>query len=59
MPAGRPARERLLRAKDTWSKPQRDAAFRQAYFEHGYKLAEIARAAGVHYTTVSKMINQC
>ncbi len=55
--AGRPALDRLLRAKDTWSKPQRDAVFRLAYFEHGYKLAEIARVAGVHYTTVSKVIN--
>ncbi len=56
--AGRPPLERLFRATDTWSRPQRNAASRQAYFEHGYKLAEIARAAGVHYTTVSKVINQ-
>ena len=54
----RPPLEALFRAKDAWSKPERDAAFRNAYFEHGYKLAEIARVAGVHYTTVSKVINQ-
>ena len=56
--ADRPPLQTLFCAKDVWSKPERDAAFRQAYLEHGYKLAEIARAAGVHYTTVSKIINQ-
>jgi len=54
----RPSLGVMFRAKDAWSRPERNAVFRQAYFEHGYKLAEIADVAGVHFTTVSKIINQ-
>ena len=37
-------------------KPDRDAAIRLAYFEYRYALAAIARAAGIHYSTVGKII---
>ena len=34
----------------------RDEAIRKAYLEYGYSMAAIARHAGVHYSTVSKVI---
>lgn len=37
-------------------KPARDKAIRRAHIRYGYTLAAIARAAGIHYSTVSKII---
>ena len=37
-------------------KATRDEAIRQAHQAHGYSMADIARHAGVHYSTVSKVI---
>ncbi|MGE3296063.1 MAG: transposase [Porticoccaceae bacterium] len=37
-------------------KARRDAAIRQAYLDYGYSMAMISRYAGVHYSTVSKVI---
>jgi REP element-mobilizing transposase RayT len=37
-------------------KQSRDASIRTAYCDYGYGMAEIARHAGVHYSTVSKVI---
>ena len=34
----------------------RDEAIRKAYLNYGYSMAAIARHAGVHYSTVSKVI---
>jgi len=34
----------------------RDEAIRKAYLDYGYSMAAIARHAGVHYSTVSKII---
>lgn len=34
----------------------RDEAIRKAYLDYGYSMAAIARHAGVHYSTVSKVI---
>jgi REP-associated tyrosine transposase len=31
---------------------------RHAHGKHGYTLKEIAQALGVHYTTISKVINR-
>lgn len=56
--ADRPSQVKLFSGQEAWSKPRRDAVLRQAYFDYRYKLAELARVAGVHYTTVSKVINQ-
>jgi hypothetical protein len=38
------------------SKVQRDEAIRRAYLECGYSMADIARKAEIHYSTVSKII---
>ena len=37
-------------------KASRDEAIRKAHHAHGYSMADIARHAGVHYSTVSKVI---
>ncbi|MBS4097912.1 MAG: transposase [Sulfuricella sp.] len=37
-------------------KPLRDEAIRRAFMECGYSMADIARASGMHYSTVSRVI---
>jgi REP element-mobilizing transposase RayT len=54
--AGRPSLEVLFEERAGWGRDQRDQAFARAHLEYGYTLAEIARVAGVHYTTVSKAV---
>ena len=39
-------------------KETRDRLIREAHFTHGYRLTEIARHMGLHYTTISKIVNQ-
>ncbi len=38
--------------------PARGAWMTRAYREHGYTMREIAAAAGLHYSSVSKLIKQ-
>jgi len=40
------------------NKQRRNALIREAHLRHGYRLAEIAEALDLHYTTVSKVINE-
>ena len=37
---------------------ERDQAIRRAHLEYGYSLTAIGQHLGVHYTTVSKIINR-
>ena len=41
-----------------YSKARRDSAIRVAHLKHGYPLSEIGSHLGLHYTTVSKVVNQ-
>ncbi len=52
----RPTLEVLFAAEVEASKALRDEAIRKACAEYGYSMAEIARAAGVHYSTVSRVM---
>lgn len=52
----RPGLERLFSARVRQDKAVRDVAMRKACQEYGYTMAAVARAAGVHYSTVSKII---
>ena len=52
----RPALIRLFTKQAQDDKVLRDQAIRKAHGEHGYSMAEIARHAGIHYSTVSKII---
>ncbi len=54
--AHRPGLKSLFSARVRQDKPVRDAAMRRAYLEYGYTMAAVAREAGIHYSTVSKVI---
>jgi hypothetical protein len=54
--ANRPGLARLFRAAVCREKAARDAAIREACLQHGYTAAAVARAANVHYSTVSKVL---
>ena len=47
---------RIKRARVQDDKLLRDAAIREAYLEHRHSMALVARHAGVHFSTVSKII---
>ena len=54
--AHRPGLKSLFSARLQQDKPARDAAMRRACLEYGYTMAAVAREAGLHYSTVSKVI---
>ena len=54
---GRPAVADLFPAGTKITKQERNRMIRHAYGVHGYTLKELAQALGVHYTTISKVIN--
>ena len=56
--AGHPDLASLFPSGEKLSKTQRNRLICVAHIEHGYKLIEIAGTLGIHYTTVSKVINQ-
>jgi len=53
----RPPLKRILAVSPS-TKTKRDDAIRTAHLKHGYTLTEISRYLDLHYTTVSKVINQ-
>jgi len=55
---GRPLLEELLPADSKRPKDERNRLIRQAHGKYGYTLKEISQRLGVHYTTVSKVVNQ-
>ena len=56
--ASRPTLERLFSPENVASRPRRDRAISNAHRWYGYSLAEIGRHLGLHYTTISKVVNQ-
>jgi REP element-mobilizing transposase RayT len=54
---GRPDVAGIFPAEMEISKQERNRLIHHAYYAHGYTLKEIAQALGVHYTTISKVIN--
>lgn len=56
--ASRPEIKTALPLDKLHSKSQRDSAIRVAHLRHGYTLSEIGTHLGLHYTTVSKVVNQ-
>lgn len=54
---GRPAVADIFPAETKIAKQERNRLIRHAYGAHGYTLNEIAQVLGVHYTTISKVIN--
>ena len=54
--AHRPGLKSLISPRVRQDKPARDAAMRRACLEYGYTMATVAREAGLHHSTVSKVI---
>lgn len=54
--AHRPDLAAMLTEGVKTNKVRRDKAIRKAYLEYHYSMAAIAREAGIHYSTVSKVI---
>ncbi len=52
----RPSLTKMFATEVRRDKVLRDQALRQAHQDHGYSMAAIAAQAGVHYSTVSKVI---
>ncbi|MGH8512095.1 MAG: REP-associated tyrosine transposase [Gammaproteobacteria bacterium] len=53
----RPSLETLFRKDESPRKSQRNQRIRQAHLQYAYTLSAIARYQGLHYTTVSKIVN--
>lgn len=56
--AFRPRLAEVLGRMTGRSRVERNRAIRLAYLEYGFTLTQIARHLGLHYTTVSKIVNQ-
>jgi len=52
----RPSLRKMFTKAVQDDKVLRDEAIRKSYLDYGYSMAIIARHAGVHYSTVSKVI---
>lgn len=56
--AGRPRLGALFSDSSGMTKTDRNELIKQAHHEYGYTLSSIGDALGLHYTTISKVINQ-
>jgi REP element-mobilizing transposase RayT len=54
--AGRPSLAKLIPARVLHHRRRRNAAIHQAFFKHGYRMSEIARHVGLHYSSISKIL---
>jgi REP element-mobilizing transposase RayT len=55
---GRPALDELFPPGSVLSKPERNRLICLTHEKHGFTLKEIAATLGVHYTTISKVVNR-
>lgn len=55
--ATRPTLSQLFSARLRTDPVRRRAVIRQAHLEYGYSLSEIGRAVGLHYSTISRIVN--
>ena len=55
---GRPSLESLFADSDQASKARRNQSIRQAHLQCGYTQSAIAAHLNIHYTTVSKVVNE-
>lgn len=54
--ACRPSLEKIFKSKSI-DKKLRDRLLKKAFFEYGYTLSEISRETGLHYSTISRLVN--
>ena len=55
--AARPTLRQLFGARTRTDRARRNEAMRRAHLKHGYSLSEIGRAANLHYSTISRIVN--
>ena len=55
--AARPPLAKLFGSHDLTDIEGRNQLIRRAHLEHGYSLSEIANAVGLHYSTISRIVN--
>jgi REP element-mobilizing transposase RayT len=55
--AARPTLRHLFPTRRRTDSERRDATIRRAHVEHGYSLSAIGRAVGLHYSTISRIVN--
>ncbi|MDH5740652.1 MAG: transposase [Nitrospira sp.] len=55
--AGRPSLGQLFSSRSRADRTRRNETICQAHLEHGYSLVEIGRAVGLHYSTISRLVN--
>ncbi|MBS0184614.1 MAG: transposase [Nitrospira sp.] len=53
----RPTRSRLFSAHVWGNRVRRDEVIRRAHLNYGYSLSEIGQAVGLHYSTISRIVN--
>ena len=56
--ATRPTLAKLLTSGVLSDLCRGNEGIRRAHLEHGYRLSEIGRAAGLHYSTISRIVNR-
>ena len=55
--ADRPKLSQLLSARSRADRARRNEAMCRAHLTHGYSLSEIGHAVGLHYSTISRIVN--
>lgn len=55
--AARPKLSQLFSTRSRADRTRRNEAIRRAHQEHGYSLSEIGRVVGLHYSTISRIVN--
>ncbi len=56
--SARPSLAKLFASGRLTDRDHRNQAIRRAHLEHGYSLSEIGRVVGLHYSTISRIVNQ-
>jgi hypothetical protein len=54
----RPSLTALLKGTGVRNRTMRNRSIRQAYLKYGYTLTEIGEHLGLHYSTISKVVNE-
>ncbi|MGE3977711.1 MAG: transposase [Nitrospira sp.] len=57
--ATRPPLRRLFSASSRADRARRNEAIRRAHLNYGYSLSEIGQAVDLHYSTISRIVNNC
>jgi REP element-mobilizing transposase RayT len=55
--AARPPLSRLFGTRSQTDRARRNALIRRAHLEYGYRLSEIGHVVGLHYSTISRLVN--